>query len=60
MEKKIPKDPIMCMSFVNTKLRDSYLGLDEFCRDYETDREELERKLEAAGYIYDKEQNRFR
>ena len=41
----IPKDPIMCLSFVNTKLRDSYSSLDDFCEDFEADREELVSKL---------------
>ena len=56
----IPKDPIMCLSFVNTKLRDSYSSLDDFCEDFEADRVELVSKLAQAGYTYDREKNQFR
>ena len=55
----IPQDPIMCLSFVNTKLRDSYSSLDDFCEDFEADREELVSKLAQAGYTYDREKNQF-
>lgn len=58
--KKIPQDPVMCMSFVNTKLRDQYSSLDAFCEDYEADREVLEEKLRTAGFLYDEAQNQFR
>jgi len=58
--KQLPKDPIMCLSFVNTQLRDTYPDLDELCREFEIRKEELEEKLLAAGYAYDKAQNRFR
>ncbi len=60
MAGKIPKDPIVCLSFVNTQLRDFYAGLEEFCAEFEVNREELEEKLQAAGYTYDKKQNQFR
>lgn len=58
--KKIPQDPVMCVSFVNTQLRDTYPDLDELCREFEIEKRELEEKLLAAGYAYDKVQNRFR
>lgn len=58
--KKIPQDPLMCMSFVNTKLRDQYLSLDAFCEDYELERAALEEKLLAVGYRYDQVRNQFR
>lgn len=57
---KIPQDPIMCMSFVNTKLRDQYSDLDALCEEYEVERTALEEKLLAAGYRYDEGQNQFR
>ena len=31
---KLPKDPVMLLSFVNLKLRDEYPSLEDFCADY--------------------------
>lgn len=58
--KTVPKDPIMCLSFVNTQLRDYYGSLEELCENFELEREELEARLSSAGYVYDREQNQFR
>ncbi len=30
---KLPEDPVMLLSFVNTKLRDQYASLDALCDD---------------------------
>jgi hypothetical protein len=49
----IPKDPVMLMSFLNTKLRDRYSSLEELCQDLEADQAELEKKLETIDYRYD-------
>ena len=38
MAGKIPNDPIMCLSFVNTQLRDFYPDLDELCSAFDTER----------------------
>lgn len=57
---KIPKDPIMCLSFVNTQLRDSYDSLEELCRAFDVKKEELEERLTAVGYVYQPELNQFR
>lgn len=54
-----PQDPIILLSYVNTKLRDEYPSLDELCDDLDADREELVRRLEAVGYTYDEDKNRF-
>jgi hypothetical protein len=54
-----PKDPAMLMSWTNMKLRDYYGSLDELCDDLEIDRNELESKLNAAGFEYNKELNKF-
>lgn len=54
-----PKDPAMLMSWTNMKLRDCYGSLDELCGDLEIDRNELESKLNAAGFEYNKELNKF-
>ena len=56
----IPQDPMIALSFVNTKLRDEYDSLDELCASLGEDRAELENKLAAIGYTYDPGQNQFR
>ena len=55
----IPKDPVMLMSFLNTKLRDRYLSLEELCQDLEADQAELEKKLETIDYRYDPGKNQL-
>lgn len=55
----IPKDPVMLMSFLNTKLRDRYSSLEELCQDLEEDQAELEKKLESIDYRYDAGKNQF-
>ena len=55
----LPQDPIILLSFVNTKLRDEYPSLDELCAALDADREELLRKLESVGYAYAEERNQF-
>lgn len=54
-----PKDPAMLMSWTNLKLRDYYKSLDELCNDLEIDRNELENKLNQAGFEYNAELNKF-
>lgn len=58
--KKIPNDPIICLSFINTQLRDYYEDLDELCCAFGTERRDLEDKLGGAGFFYKKELNQFR
>jgi len=55
----LPKDPIMLLSAVNMKLRDSYPSLDALCEDMDVNQEEITAKLAEVGYVYDKEMNRF-
>mgnify|MGYP000779583520 FL=1 len=49
----------MLLSFVNMKLRDFYPSLDEMCRSLDIDRDTLIAKLQAAGFEYNAEQNKF-
>ena len=56
----LPNDPMILLSVVNTKLRDEYDSLDQLCEDLDEDREELEKKLAAAGFCYSEELNQFR
>ena len=54
-----PKDPILLLSVVNTKLRDYYPSLDALCDDMDVSREVLEEKLGMIDYRYDAEKNQF-
>ena len=56
----LPNDTMILLSYLNTRLRDDYASLDALCEDLDLSREELEKKLEAVGFAYDAEQNRFR
>ncbi len=55
----LPKDPLLLMSVVNTKLRDHYADRDALCEDLNEDRAALETKLSAIGYFYDQQRNQF-
>ncbi len=55
----IPNDPIILLSYINTKLRDDYPTLDALCDDLQADRTEIEAKLKAIDYTYNAELNRF-
>ena len=49
----LPKDPILLLSVVNTKLRDYYPSLDALCDDMDVSREVLEEKLGMIDYRYE-------
>ena len=53
----IPCDPVILLSFINTKLRDEYAGL---CAALGLDEAALREKLAAAGFIYDEARGTFR
>ena len=55
----LPKDPVMLYSFINLKLRDFYSDLDRLCEDLDVERDTLEKQLEAAGFTYNQNTNRF-
>ena len=55
----LPQDPIILLSYVNTKLRDEYSSLDELCAALDADREELVRILESVNYRYSAQRNQF-
>ncbi len=56
---KLPEDPMMLLSFVNTKLRDQYASLDALCDDLDAPRAALEARLREIGYFYNAKENRF-
>ena len=53
----VPHDPIILVSFVNTKLRDQFATLEEFCKTYDVDEQELRTTLEDIDY--DETTNQF-
>ena len=55
----LPKDPVILLSFINTKLRDFYSSLNALCDDLEIDKNDLIFQLESIGYKYCDEQNQF-
>lgn len=55
----LPQDPVMLYSFLNLKLRDHYSNLSDLCDDLDVSEGDLLIKMSNAGYIYDRESNRF-
>lgn len=55
----LPKDPIMLLSVVNMKLRDTYSSLDALCDDLDESRDDIEKTLSSAGYAYNESVNQF-
>ena len=55
----LPRQPMILLSFVNTKLRDEFASLDALCDDFHLDRGEIEEKLASSDYEYDEELNKF-
>lgn len=60
MSAGLPRDPVMLLSVVNTKLRDYYSTLDVLCEDMQVDKQELIGKLEMIRInTYDAGSNQF-
>lgn len=55
----LPKEPMMLLSFVNTKLRDNYSSLELLCDDLNVDESHIITTLASIDYSYDKKLNRF-
>ena len=55
----LPNDPIILLSYINTKLRDDYSSLEPLCDDMNIDAAKLQAKLATVGYTYDAELNKF-
>ncbi len=55
----LPRDPIILLSYVNTKLRDRDPDLAAFCRKEDADEADLRARLAEAGYEYSAERNQF-
>ena len=59
METNLPKDPVLLLSVVNTKLRDFYPSLDILCEDMNVDRNIIVDTLKGMNYEYDESRNQF-
>lgn len=55
----IPNDPVILLSFLNTKLRNHYSSLSALCDDLSQDEAALTQKIAAIGYTYDSDKNQF-
>lgn len=55
----LPRDPIILVSYVNTKLRDRDASLEIFCEEEEADETALRAVLAEVGYEYDPARNQF-
>ena len=56
---KLPEEPMMLYSFINTKLRDQYPSLDALCEDMNVNKEPIVSTLKSVGFEYSPERNRF-
>ena len=56
---QLPSDDAILLSFVNTKLRDEFSSLSDFCECYGAEEGEVVSRLAALGYKYDEDQNAF-
>ncbi|MDO5382993.1 MAG: DUF4250 domain-containing protein [Eubacteriales bacterium] len=57
---KLPKDPIILLSYINTQLRDNYGSLDELCQSLTLDKQDITTRLSSINYEYDESVNRFK
>ena len=55
----LPQDPMILLSYLNTKLRDFYPTLDALCDDLQIDGGEVSRRLAAIDCRYSPERNQF-
>ena len=55
----LPQDPIILLSYLNTKLRDRYPSLEALCDDLQVDEDAIIRSLAAIHYQYDPELGQF-
>ena len=55
----LPQDPMILLSYLNTKLRDFYPTLDALCYDLQIDGGEVSRRLAAIDCRYSPERNQF-
>ena len=59
MQIGLPKDPMLLLSVVNTKIRDYYHSLDALCEDMQVEREEITNILKGIDYESDESRHQF-
>ena len=59
MANGLPRDPMLLLSVVNTKLRDYYHSLDALCDDMNVNKEEIISALKLIDYAYDSDLSRL-
>ena len=59
MQTGLPKDPMLLLSVVNTKIRDYYHTLDALCEDMNVEKYEIICKLKGIDYEYDESKHQF-
>ncbi|MBO5524785.1 MAG: DUF4250 domain-containing protein [Roseburia sp.] len=59
MYEKLPNDPVMLLSFINTQLRDTYESFDDFAAAFQLDGNAISEKLKQIDYVYDETANQF-
>ncbi len=55
----LPKDPVILLGFVNTKLRDEYASLNDLCASLDVSEAQICETLSALNYEYSPERNQF-
>ena len=55
----IPKDPVILLSYINTKLRDEYGSLSELCAVLDADEASITDTLAVLDSRYDSQRNQF-
>ena len=53
------KEPFILLSYINTKLRDEYSSLDDFCASTGESADEINKILNDIGYFYNVGLNSF-
>lgn len=59
MQFGLPKDPMLLLSVVNTKIRDYYHTLDAMCEDMQIDKNMIVDTLKGIDYEYDESRHQF-
>lgn len=59
MQTNLPKDPMLLLSVINTKLRDFYPDLDALCDDMRVEKEVIVNTLKGIDYEYDESRHQF-
>lgn len=56
---QLPEDDFIALSYLNTKLRDEYCSLEEFCLENDVCMRDICLRMADIGYEYDGDKNTF-